>query len=325
MKLVVGDYANIEGRLVAWLAGEEWKLQAFRDYDTILGYDDKGKAIRKGHDLYNISYARAFGIPVEDVEKHQRQIGKVMELMLGYGGGVGAFITGAATYGIDLDDMAVHALPEIPMRVYLDAQQFWFQTLRDPANPLKTPKFANYGLEKETFIACDSLKRLWREAHMNVQQFWWDLESAVTEILRDRGGGMAVGRLWVDMKGNWLRIRLPSGRYLCYPGAQLKGGKITYMGQHQYTRQWTRLSTYGGKLVENVTQAVARDILCDGLINTDKAGYPGVLHVHDEIVAEVQEDQPLDKFLEVMSQLPPWATGLPLAVAGFETKRYRKE
>lgn len=313
--LKVGDYANIEGRIVAWLAGEQWKLDAFREYDA-----------GTGPDLYKLAYARAFGIRPEDVLKHMRQIGKVMELMLGFGGGVGAFITGAATYGIDLDDMARHALPEVPMRVRMDAEAFWRETQPvwdEKKQEWKKGKFSDYGLAKDTFVACDSLKRLWREAHPKIAAFWYDLENAVKEILRDRGGGRAVGKLWVDMKGTWLRIGLPSGRYLCYPAAQLSNGSITYMGQHQYTRQWTRLSTYGGKVVENATQAAARDVLVHGLLTAAAEDYDVVLHVHDEGVAD--DVKPLDGFLKCLGKLPPWAEGLPLAVAGAEMTRYRKE
>lgn len=324
-KLVVADLANIEGRFAAWLAGEAWKLQAFRDYDTVVGRDAKGKAIRKGHDLYKINYAKAFAVS-PDFDEHtlagylQRQIGKVMELMLQYEGGVGAFITGAATYGIDLDKMAEAALPTIPDDVLDEARGFhkWCLEQHRPT----------FGLAPEVFVACDSLKRLWRRAHPNIKGMWRDLKDTAGAAIREPGNTLVLGYLRFRCDGAWLRVMLPSGRYLCYPSPRVgDDGTVSYMGVSPYTHTWSRIKTYGGKLLENITQAGSRDVLAHGMVGAEAGAYEPVLTVHDEIVAETPDtdDYTAAGLTAIMARVPAWALGLPLAAAGFETYRYRKD
>ncbi len=229
-KLVVSDLSNIEGRFLAWLAGEEWKLQAFRDYDTFI-YDAAGQRIwdelakdyqRAGHDLYKLAYARAFNMTPEDVDKAMRQIGKVMELGLGFGGGVAAFVTFALVYGLDLEDLADAALPNIPIAIQREAQSWWQASVKQK----KT-----YGLSERVFITCDSLKRLWRNAHPETVSLWSELENAVRRAIAQPGKQFNCRRLKVRKDGPWLRIALPSGRVVCYPGAAIVKGDITYNGR----------------------------------------------------------------------------------------------
>jgi DNA polymerase len=298
-KLIVADFANIEGRVLAWLTGEEWKLGAFRDYDA-----------GTGPDLYLKAYSEAFRIPVGAVSKAERQVGKVMELMLGYQGGVGAFITGAETYGVDLDALARVAWPAIPPAVQGHALK---------AYEWAVERQGTYGLDHITYATCDALKRLWRARHQGTEMFWSEIEQWV----RQGHGGNDFVR--VDRKGTWTRIRLPSGRYLCYPGMRVEAGELNFLGVSQYTKQWGRISTYGGKLTENIVQAIARDLLANALLLAEQDGLPPVAHVHDEIIAEVERDVPLRRLLDAMRDVPEWAQGLPLAAAGFETDRYRKE
>lgn len=305
-KLVISDLSNIEGRVLAWLAGENWKLKAFSDFDNGDGFD-----------LYNIAYAKAFGVPPETVDKEQRQVGKVMELALGYEGGVGAFMAFAEAYGIDLEAMA--ELAEIPAGIWQESQNAW-SWFHDMGRP-------TFGLSNQAFCVCDSFKRSWRYAHPAIASFWKELEGAVRDVLAT--GEMGVCRkLTISKHGAWLRIRLPSGRCVCYPGATIDDeGKITYMGIDQYTRKWQRIKTYGGKLVENVTQAVARDVLAATMPIIEKEGYQIVLTVHDEILSETPDtsEYSSERLSELMSTGPQWAAGLPLAAAGFETYRYRKD
>lgn len=307
-KLVIADLANIEGRMLAWLAGEEWKLQAFRDYDA-----------GTGPDLYKLAYAKAFGIHPDDVDDHMRQIGKVKELMLGYEGGVGAYITGAATYRIDLEAMAEHAIDTIPAEIKQEALR---------AHEWATKKKRTFGLTKRAYVVCDSFKRLWRNANPEISSWWKELENNVVAAINNPGKTRYCRRVMVRRDGNWLRIGLPSGRVLCYPSPQTDGeGKVSYMGNNQYTRKWQRLKTYGGKLVENITQAAARDILAANMAKAESQGYAIVLTVHDELITEANDFPGWnhEDLAKIMSTNPEWAEGLPLAAAGFETYRYRKD
>ena len=367
-KLVVADLSNIEGRVLAWLAGETWKLKAFRDYDAGTGLD-----------LYILSYAKSFGVDPKTVTKNDRQKGKVQELALGYEGGVGAFVTFAAGYGIDLEELANSAQSSIPGNVWGQANIMlaWHrQQGREPAEGL--------GLSDRAWLVCESLKLGWRDAHANVVQLWRDVDAAVREAISTPGTTVQVRMLKIRRDGAWLRIVLPSGRALCYPAPKLEaekkkrnfevdsagecavcggthtvlvggwqgeeppgvahleactacqgqvptreGGrtKITYAGVNQYSRKWGRIDTYSGKIVENITQAVARDVMASSMVAIEKAGYAIVLTIHDEILAEAPDEPQYnaEHLAELMAEAPDWADGLPLAAAGFEAYRYRKD
>lgn len=165
-KLVVADLSNIEGRALAWLAGETWKLKAFYDFDA-----------GEGHDLYKLAYAKSFGVSPEDVDKEQRQVGKVQELALGYEGGVGAFLTFAAAYGLDLDDMAAQAFDSIDPSIMNEAIRAWEWH--------KKEKRTTFGLKKNTWLVCDSFKRSWRYAHPNISAWWNELRVAAINAINN--------------------------------------------------------------------------------------------------------------------------------------------
>ena len=268
-KLVVADLSNIEGRMLAWLAGEEWKLKAFRDFDRGIG-----------HDLYKVTAGGILNKDPSQVTKDERQSsGKVPELACGYQGALGAFNSMAALYGINLPD--------------------------------------------ETVL---QIVKAWRAKHPMTVKLWYGLERAACEASQNAGNTHRIGRLAVQRDGAWLRLRLPSGRYLCYAAPQVEDDKLSHAGINQYTRRWERLKTYGGKLVENATQTASRDVLMYGLRLAEDAGYKVVLRVHDELICEVPDDPAFsaEGLSAIMSTNPPWAEGLPLAAAGFECKRYRK-
>lgn len=272
-KLVATDLSNIEGRVLAWLADEQWKLDAFRQYDA-----------GTGPDLYKLAYARSFNKPLAQISDDDRQIGKVQELALGYQGAVGAFSIMAMLYGVDLTEST---------------------TLK--------------------------IVRAWRHANSNIKQLWYDLQNvAVTTVLYPTQI-YECGKLKLRRDGAWLRIILPSGRALCYPAPKVgyddKGRpKLSYMGVNSYTRKWERIPTYGGKLVENCTQAIARDVMAAAMPLAEKAGYDILLTVHDELIAETPDFDTYSahELSEILATNPYWAEGLPLAAEGFEAYRYRK-
>lgn len=308
-KLTIADLSNIEGRGLAYLAGERWKLKAFADFDAGVG-----------EDLYKVAYGRSFNIDPKEATGQKRQIGKVMELGLGYEGGVAAFLTFAAVYNMDLDDLAKAVWATASAEALENAQGMWGWAKK---------KKRTLGLTMEVYVACEVLKRAWRDAHAATSALWASAGEAVRLAIKNPGESFPVGQhLKARRDGAWLRLRLPSGRYLCYINPSVDDdGQITYFGVNQYTRQWGRIKTYGGKLIENATQAFARDILAYNMPAIEAKGYQIVLSVHDELLTETPDSEEFnaDELGQMMSIAPPWAKGIPLAAAGFETARYRKD
>jgi DNA polymerase len=269
-KLVVADLSNIEGRVLAWLAGEEWKVTAFYAYDR-----------GDGHDLYKITAGRILGKSPGDVTKAERQSqGKVPELAGGFGGGVGAY---RKMGGAKFDAMGDEEIGE--------------------------------------------LVRAWRTQHPATVSMWYAVERTIRAVIeKPELGTVETHKLQFDMRDGWLRIRLPSKRYLSYSNARIEDGTILYDGNNQYTRKWEALETYYGRAVENIVQAVARDIFMGGMRRAEAAGYPVVLRVHDELVCEVPDEPQytVEGLAACMTYGETWSTALPLAAAGHEMYRYAK-
>jgi len=306
------DYAGIESRANAWLFGETWKVQAFRDFDAGVGPD-----------LYKVSYARSFSMNPAAVLKSQRQIGKVQELALGYEGGVGAFVTMAAAYGIDLDELARAAMPGLPQAALESAAWMW--------ENYAVAKGSTHGLSRDTFVAIDALKKLWRDAHPRISEGWKLLRDAAILAVENPGSvfGLPNRKIMFKVSGDWLQMRLPSGRRLSYYKPEVhgedKGKHLTYMGVDTYTRRWCRTSTYGGKLCENAVQAISRDLLVHGLRGLEAAGVETIGTVHDEVISEVNVSSPtLEECQRVFCRLPSWAKDFPLAAEGWRAPRYKK-
>jgi DNA polymerase len=339
--LMAADYSNIEGRGIAWLAGEKWKLQAFRDFDG-----------GNGSDLYILAFARAFGLDPADVDDAQRQIGKVMELALGYAGGVGAFLSMGANYNVDLATLAritKDATDPDEWQAGCDAyDRIEYDPDSDAADDDKAEEDEDYallepfkgdprrGLPREHWVAIRCIVRAWRKAHPAIVSWWRQLERAAIDAVSAKGSIQTVGNVTFMASRSALRCRLPSGRHLTYPFARVirrpspKTGKtetaLIYSAAKGQSKAWRPTRAYGGLLAENITQAVARDVLADALINLERRGFATVLHVHDEIVAECPADR-VDAvaFRSVCEQLPAWATGLPLVTgAPWAGERYRK-
>jgi DNA polymerase len=313
-KLVSADLASVEGRFMAWVAGEDWKTAAYAAYD-------KGE----GPDLYKVAYARAFGIDPSDIADEgdwRRQVGKVLELSMQYYGGVGALCSMAETYGLRLEELAVAAWPAIPLDTKRQSQQLWAKAIK---------RRRTYGLEERVWVVCQSLVTMWREANPMIVAFWAALDNAMQGAIRAPGKMFRAGeRITVDRIGNWLRIKLPSGRYLNYPAPRLKtDGRYTtrsFVGVNPYTKQWGRIATYSGKDAENVCQGGCADILMDGVMAAEEAGYRPVLTVHDEIIAEAPDTEEFtaEGLSKIMVESSLWADSLPMAAKGKTSYRYSK-
>lgn len=264
---LVSDYAAIEARVIAYLAGEQWRLDLFA----------------KGGDIYCKSASQIFGVPVEKhgVNGHLRQRGKVAELACGYGGNVNAMRQ------MDND----HALDDLPD-----------EEVREIVNQ-------------------------WRLKSPTIPKFWRDTEQAAKNALRWPGKTFTIPcGVKYHKDANALRCKLPSGRILTYWEARLDGdGNIRFMGQNQKTGKWGLLDTWGGKLVENIVQAYARDCLAVALLRLDAAGYAITFHVHDEIIAEAPDGSKWEDMAEIMGLPIEWAPGLLLRGDGYETKFYMKD
>lgn len=363
-KLVVADYSNVEGRGLAWLAGEGSALATFR----------------AGLDIYCVTAGKMFGLDPTYIKEHRkdlRQIGKACELGLGYGGGVAAFLTFAKNLGLDLYAMAETMAGTFPDHIWAAAKKGYEYARIQEKNKRgfagKKPERPSYDLPKKVWLTCDSIKRMWRESHPATVRFWRELDDGVMLAVKNPGkvywaGGYVrkpldeSGRFTFDedkaikitrtftrddegkkVPGWWLKLELPSGRVLSYPGVGISVEKVIdeddregerpeyrervrYMGQNQTTRQWQKIYTYGGKLAENVTQALCRDMLAFALVNVERSGWPIVLHVHDEIVTDVPNTPQYSaaELERLMCVLPDWAEGFPLAAEGQELKRYAK-
>lgn len=309
-RIVSSDLSNIEGRGLVYLAEEDWKLDYFRDFD----------AGRVRFDNYVSAYAKAMNIAPEAVDGYGRQIGKVMELGLGYGGGVSAFLTFAAVYRLSIPALAEAVRQTTPDGEWADAcsKYDW----------AKKHGFSA-GLGEQEFTACEVLKARWRKAHPKVVQFWSNLEMHFRMAMDSDKTTFHMNRhLAFRRDGQWLRIRLPSGRVLCYlQPATDKDGNITYRSRDQKTKRFERIKTYGGKLSENVTSAFAREVMFQRLPDIEADGYNVILRVHDQIVTEQPngDGRTHERLSRLMATPHPWCADLPLAAAGFENQFFWKD
>ena len=339
-KFVVADYSNVEGRGLAWLAGEETALDTFR----------------AGLDIYCVTAGKMFGMYPDDIKKNFkeiRQIGKACELGLGYEGGVGAFVIEMAK---TMDGTFPDHIWAATARGYEWAR---IQEAKRPPHPGEKDDRPSYILDKKVWRTCDAIKRMWRESHPETVAFWRDLKDGILAAVRNPGREFWAGahlrrngeraiRIWRTVEfdssgrkvpGWWLCMELPSGRILSYPGIGVSVTKetdedgrvntnvrIKYQGENQLTRQWTTLYTHGGKACENIVQALCRDLLAYAMINVEGGGYPIVLSVHDELVCETPDtpEYTVAELEKLMCALPEWAEGFPLVAEGQELKRYAK-
>lgn len=334
--LGVTDLSNIEGRVLPWLAGEAWKLKAFADYDNGIGAD-----------IYKLAYHKSFGTPVEDIDKEQRQIGKFQELSLGYQGGVGAFYKQAKKFETDMDALYLQVEDKIT-EVMMESALWMVSWIRKNRKDLD--EVSDNGI-----IGADVIKQMWRAAHPKICSYWYTLESMVRYAIENQEAGQVftAGIIKASVRDDKLMIMLPSKRPLIYNHPKIKRiptvkkvadgkgsfeeitvyeEKIIYMNHDKGA--WRTTNLYGGKIAENVTQAVARDVLTYNMPAIDKE-YPIIGTVHDETISEIEEIQvhgcdrygnEVQKDLNNMLSInPPWATGLPLNADGYISQRYKKD
>lgn len=260
----VADFSAIEARVIAWLAGEDWRQQVFAD----------------GKDIYCASASQMFGVPVEKhgINGHLRQKGKIAELALGYGGSVGA---------------------------------------------LKAMGALEMGLQEEEL---KPLVDAWRTANPMIVKLWWAVDDAVMTAIRMKSSTETHGIRFTCQSG-MLFITLPSGRQLSYVKPRIGENQFgspaaTYMGLSA-ARQWDRLESYGPKFVENIVQAISRDILCYAMQTLRCCSI--VAHVHDELIIEADSRMSLEAVCEQMGRTPPWAPDLQLRADGYATDFYKKD
>lgn len=268
-RFIAADFSAIEARVIAWLAGEKWRLDVFNTHGKI----------------YEASASQMFKIAIESIVKGSdlRQKGKVSELALGYQGGVNALIKmGALEMGLTETE-----LPDLVAR--------------------------------------------WRLANSAIVKFWKTCETAAIEAVEDKALVSIQHGIKFFMEKGVLFIQLPSGRRLSYLRPKLVpnkfgGQSLTYEGMDQTTKKWGVQETYGGKLVENIVQATARDVLADAMLRLDRALYVIVMHVHDEVVLWAQNGKgSTEEVNAIMGQPIPWAKGLPLKAESYETPFYKKD
>lgn len=263
-KFIVADFSAIEARVLAWLAGEKWRMRVFEE----------------GKDIYCSSASQMFGVPVEKhgVNGHLRQKGKIAELALGYGGSVGALkAMGALDMGVREDEL---------------------QPLVDA----------------------------WRSSNPMVTTLWWDVDRAVKQCVHEHAS-VRTHNIVFTYKSGFLIIKLPSKRCLYYVKPRVEenkygGESVTYEGVGS-TKKWERLESYGPKFVENITQAIARDILLYAMQTLKE--YRIVAHVHDEAIIETDKSVSVQSVCELMGRTPPWAEGLVLRADGYECEFYKKD
>jgi DNA polymerase len=336
-RLYVADYSNIEGRVAAWLGDEQWKIEAFKLYDAfeldLLGNripdpKEPGEFLRKGPDLYKVTAGEILGLSPYDVNKVQRNImGKVPELALGFGGGVGAFISMGANYNVQMADYWDIIQDALSSEFIAAAHKNW------------TTFGQMSGIGMEEWLASESVKLAWRDRHPGIRGCWYDAEKCAVDALKNpgkwfkfAGGKCAMGAQRVNGV-TFLVSRLPNGRRIYRAKASLKQEKqfgkmkpkIYFWTVDGVTRRWVQTSTYGGDIFQSFVQGIARDIMMNGWENAEAGGFDIGLQVHDELGAEADEDRELDDFVGRLVDLPQWAAGCPVSAAGYTSLRYRKD
>ena len=324
------DLSAIEGRGLAWLAGEEWVLDAYRAYDR-----------GEGPDMYIVTASKILDKPTDQITKAERKNpGKPGDLATGYRGGYMALTKFGATVPDDLRPYwtlrAMRDLATPNMREVLDP---YIEMVGASANLEHLAALQAQGWpmpsEDSVFQAWGTdVVTKWRKSRPRTVALWRGLEAAAIACV-ETGQPQSCGPVAYRMEGRFCTCELPSGRKLYYPFPQIVnrempwgGSKIqfSHMTVDAETKQWVRRFAHGGLLAENITQAICRDILALSMLRLEANGFPIVLHVHDEAVAEVPTGaRALEELIQIMTVVPAWAAGFPISASGWSGERYRKD
>jgi DNA polymerase len=309
------DFSQIEARVLAWLAGQKSKLEAYE----------------RGEDLYLKTASEIFGVKIEKEDKAERQVGKVAELALGFGGGIGAFITMSTAYNLDISQLYESMWKKANNWEKQQAEVSYQRYLKN----------GNY-IAPVIGLTADLIKQRWRNANKAIVDYWERVEGAARMAIKNEG--LSIKQLYsVNRLGNgtrFLQCRLPSGRIFSYLNPSLGSSSATYTGKPGEVifnigsnpnsinfdkPKYGRSSTYGGELVENIVQAVSRDILAEAMVRLDE-NYPAAFTIHDEVVSVPKENNTRSyrEFERIMREVPVWAKGLPIDVECWEGRRYGK-
>jgi DNA polymerase len=321
-ELIAADWSNIEGRVLAWLAEDWGQLEYFRA-------QDRGEA----PDSYKLQWAQMFKIPVEQVTKNQRQASKQLKLACNYLGGVGALITMALGNNLDLEELMVGVLEQVPEDIRKKSRTAWRRAFLEGED---------FGLAPWVYQSCDALVRLFRQANETVTAAGYGLGSVVMDAMKNPNTLFTALKCQVWYDGGKVIIQLPCGRRLFYwsPEVRVERQVDELTGEEKLRevfyyrasrgKQWRVLRGWAGLFTENVTQGVANSVLRAGLLNVERH-HPGavVMHVHDEVVCEAPVGSlppgELERLLTSdLSARHPWMAGLPLAASAWRGARYRK-
>ena len=313
----------VEARITAWLANASEKLEQFRLQDS-----------GEGAEVYRLAASRIYNVPVQDVTKPQRQTGKTAELALGFGGGVDALARMARNYHIDMTECWA-PLWEAARDEEREQAEERYRDVFEKGN--------NDWLPKKAWQACWLTVRAWRRANKPIVDMWSDFHSAAWHTLEERGAEFTAGRISFKREGGFLWLTLPSGRRLAYPTPLKENLEVPWsdkrlpVKEREHKDMLTVLAFEKGKSVrypfypgltfQHAVQAIARDLLANGMHKVEAAGFPVVMSIHDEVISEVNSRDSVDvgQFTDLLCQMPEWADGIPLLADGWMGQRYRKE
>lgn len=335
-ELVVADFSAIEARVVLWLARQESALQVFVD-------ETEGR----GHGIYCDMATGIYGRPITKKDKDERQFGKQAILGLGFEMGFSKFLITCKKYDIGFDEAMARRIVGPDFAALAEKVKRYFDGDKRRRHALEEAEI-DYAASFHELVLMKYTVDVYRERYPEVVQMWRDQEAAALAAVRTPGRTVECSRgrnSWVVEEvgdaGPFLVTYLPSGKPLFYKdpkvlmkrtpfknpdGSPKMAPSLTFMGSPDKGKGWVRKDTYGGKLVENITQATARDLMAMAKLRVDAhPDYDLLLSVHDEVIAEADPGVgSVHEFEQIMAHVPGWARGCPVGAEGWRGFRYRK-